>query len=402
MVRKGMVFSILTFFLLIPMVYLLIFFPMLDTASRKTNLGRIIFDQMNFFQKNVDYDMGKILFIASKRSMVSLTNNVIISGVPVHNSTEILMELMSHGTYYGEEEPLMEENNLDYWGTKMAEDAQLIGFNMFLGDMEVYVEQIDYSNMLFMVGASVNISDTLGEHNLVRISNHSIGISIYGFEDSLYPLNTLGRIKRIFYLCNQTPVAYRLANGSFSSGSASGETVVRLSSQSFANITGRSSKILVTDNASLAPSNDFKGVIAEVNDTTGVTVPYIAGAENATETMFDGQDIYMDQQTKAAWDLSGLENMIQSKCYYPFDEGPSFLARAEGNFGSSTNNLQSFVDLVELSSNGLILKSGETVVDYKYFSSSSHPGKQVRGIEELWFRLDDEDGQRYGVYDLLQ
>jgi hypothetical protein len=26
----------------------------------------------------------------------------------------------------------------------------------------------------------------------------------------------------------------------------------------------------------------------------------------------------------------------------------------------------------------------------------------VRGIEELWFRLDDEDGQRYGVYDLLQ
>ncbi len=402
LVKKGMVFSILSFFMIVPIVYLLLFFPQLETASRKTDMGIIVFDQMSFFEKNVDYDLEKILFISGKRSIVSLTNNVIINGTPVFNSNATLIELMENGSFNGVAEPLMDENNIAYWGFRMRNDALSIGFNLTLENLSVSIREIDSFNLSFDVSTIVNLTDILGNYGLKRDSIHEINISISNFEDPLYPLNTFGRIKRVLTLCNQSPISSRKINGTSSSGSVSGEIVVRLSSQSFTNISSRNSKILVTDNASTSPSNDFKGVVAELNDTGGVLVPYLVDAGNATNLVFDGEILYMDQNSMSIWDLNGLKNMIIFRCYYDMGEGPSFLARGEDKFSSSSYNLQSFVDLVELSSNGLTLKSGESVVDYKYFDSTSYSGKQVKGIDETWFRLDDANALRYGVFELLQ
>ncbi len=400
--RKGVLFSSIALLAIIPAILILHYYPALVREKRSLEVEEMIFDQLNFFERNVEEDLDRILFISARRALIAVTNNIIINGTPVSDAPSSIKELMRNGTFQGEVEPLMEENNIEYWYGEIREVGELIGFNLTLYDLGLEVNLSNNSVMNFQIFTRINISDLLNIHLISRESSHGLNVSIEGLEDPTYPLNTYGLVKRIVYICDFDPRAKREANGTLSSGSAKGITVIANASEADL-ISDKSSKILVTHNASEVPSvNQFLGVVAETNDTFGVTIPYLVGAVGAMTSVTPGEERYLDSATKSLWDLTGIERMLSEKCYFPSGDGPDFLQRLEGNLSYSPHGIESFVDLVELSSNDVTLKPNQSVVDHEYFSEGSIYGYRVRGVDESWFRLSIESARRYGVEELLE
>ncbi len=402
MVRKGILFSSMALLAIIPIILILHHYPILVREKRSLEVEEMIFDQLNFFEKNVEEDLDRILFISARRALIAVTNNVIINGTPIDDAPSIIKELVRNGAFQGETEPLMEENNIEYWYEEIREMGELIGFNLTLYDMGLEVNLSNNSMVNFEIFTRINATDLLNVHAISRDSSHELNVSIEGLEDPTYPLNTYGLVKRIIYICDFDPRARREANGTLSSGSVKGITVVANASEADL-IPDKSSKILVTHNASeVSNVNQFLGVVAETNDTFGITIPYLVGAVGAMTSVTPGEERYLDSATKSLWDLTGIERMLTEKCYFPSRDGPDFFQRLEGNLFSSPYGIESFVDLVELSSNDVTLKPNQSVVDHEYFSEESIYGYRVRGVDESWFRLSVESARRYGVEELLE
>lgn len=123
-------------------------------------------------------------------------------------------------------------------------------------------------------------------------------------------------------------------------------------------------------------------------------------------TQFDG----------ASWNIENLKKDIEKSYYHPSSKGASFLDRLEGKLevqdkyqsqASGTIGLESFVNKILISSAGVAVDVDKTNIDHLYFSSASHPGRKVSGLETTSFRIDEElDGSQnhsavYGVSSLL-
>jgi hypothetical protein len=111
------------------------------------------------------------------------------------------------------------------------------------------------------------------------------------------------------------------------------------------------------------------------------------------------------------YDVSGVDAGIAGQFYMSTAHGPGFLDRLEGRYGVSAlhasqspwdTGLDSFVDLLEITSRGLIVKSTQSCVDHYYFENVSHQGYAVSGSSYSWFKIDNEThAVMYGVQDDL-
>ena len=261
----------------------------------------------------------------------------------------------------------MDENNIDYWYQRIKYDASLVGYSVFLNDFGVYASLASEDEIIFVIYSQINVSDFSGNYRIIRNANHSLSVSIENFEDPLYPLNTYGLVKRVFKMCDFVPTAEQVANGTSSSGNAKGVSWIAKSSDDLSSVADKSQKILVIDYHNNSLINQFKGVVIEESNATGVVIPYIAGAGNSTMTIANNTEIYLDSLSMKAWYLENLERMIAEHCYYYSSNGPNVFDRCEEKTNSSAFQIESFVDIVELSSNGLSIKSGQSVVDKYYF-----------------------------------
>jgi len=102
---------------------------------------------------------------------------------------------------------------------------------------------------------------------------------------------------------------------------------------------------------------------------------------------------------------TGLIDHVQKGYYDSNPNAPNFLMRFEGNFSSDPNGIETFVDITELSAQGISvdtfdpLPRDESVIDYLFFDvSDSTTGHTVTGMPG-WFRIDTIDNHdiKYGV-----
>jgi len=100
-------------------------------------------------------------------------------------------------------------------------------------------------------------------------------------------------------------------------------------------------------------------------------------------------------------DVSNLLEHLENDYYAWHDDAPSFLMRLEGNLSASEYGIESFVDLAELSQQGISVQEGKSCVDHVYFSSTNPISYQIIGMPS-WFWLDNETGHlmKYNVSEL--
>ena len=412
--RKGVMYSLVMFMLLVLVLGLTSTGSFFIISDDEFMTRKLLTDQLNRFESNVRGDIDKAIDVSARRAMVSAINDVLTTGNPLDNSTLRIRELMQNGTLYGEEQGLMIDNTLEYWFQRMVLQGEQSGFEVNISYTGFDIELIDSFVVQFNVTVILNTTDVFHIMNLSETLHRSVNVSVERFEDPTFPIETYGRVKRVIYKAPFTNFSIEVASGTAASGNTKNTTIIADSSDTvyINSIPDKDSKILVTDDASNVDSAtlaQFSGVISETTDLPSASIPYIIGVTDARNTVPNDTLVYMDQATTKAWDLNNLEQMVNLSYYVSSENGASFFDRLEGRLSNTYNHgIESFADFQELTDFDLIVNPSKTSTDHLYFSTSSHPGYQVRGFYYEWFRIDNEsdDGilrpEKYGVEELIE
>lgn len=96
-------------------------------------------------------------------------------------------------------------------------------------------------------------------------------------------------------------------------------------------------------------------------------------------------------------DVSNLYAHVANGYFAANPAAPSFLHRLEGNFSADEYGIESFVNIAQLSSQGISTKTKSTI-DYIYFSGSDPIYYSVPSMQ-AWFLIDDESNHltKYNV-----
>lgn len=412
MKKKGIFYSMVAMMLFTLVVILGTSQSSFMAHVQESSTSKIVADQLTRFEATVERDYLKALDVSSRRAMVTAVNRILVNGSAgaLDNSTKRLEEMMINGTLNGTVQSLMTDNTIPDWIENMGAEGGGAGYTFSAGLVSFSVAQSDSFNILFNTTLRVSVTDRTGKVSVNRTVNRALNVSVVGFSDPTMTMNTGGLVYRAIAQSSYRNYTYGLVSGTRAAGSFSGGTVVANSTNSsyIISITDKGSKILVTDNAANVSSPEsWGGIISELD--ANLTVPYIVIAAGARALVPDNKTIYIDSQTKAAWDLNNIEDAISGKLYAASVEGPSFLDRLEGRLSNTRTpfGIETFVDAAELSAFGITVKTDQSVVDHLYFQNTTHVGYQVRGITESWFRIDKElDGgvahsRTYGVNDLI-
>lgn len=156
------------------------------------------------------------------------------------------------------------------------------------------------------------------------------------------------------------------------------------------NITLTSDFIMV-DNSDLARWEKTQ-VISTLIPITFFEDPIFTINSNAQISRKINQTLYEGNYT-----INNLNIHLNNGYYAANPNAPSFLNRLEGDLSSDANGIESFVDIIELSSQG-IPTYDKSVVDYIYFSSQDPPAHTVSGMPS-WFKIDSIDNHtnKYGI-----
>ncbi len=368
---------------------------------------------MNDFYDNIVRDSEKSLNIIAKRAISISTSHVVQEGVPLTDADEVIKELMVDGTFNGTEEFLMEDSKISDWSQKMTDLAELKGYYLSLLFENLEVKPYDSFNLVVDTDLRVNITDKNGVASLNRTTHITTLVSIEGFEDPVYPLNTNGMVTNKIY---QTPFSGNftqlLATGSGDNGWKRGLTFsVEGDVTPAVNCPNKSTRILVIDDPTLlsvSVVNQYGGVVSRQDVLNTTTIPYVSGVSDVTHLIPNTTFVLVDGDNNKVWYIENFVSHVGNG-YYEEGEGPSFLDRLEGKlyiqskYSSKTSNnigLESFVNKTDLLAHKLSINTGKTNVDYMYFSNASYPESQVKGVDS-YFRIDSDHAGAYGVNEIL-
>lgn len=133
--------------------------------------------------------------------------------------------------------------------------------------------------------------------------------------------------------------------------------------------------------SSLVPVQGFEDPVFTANSLARIS-------RKINKTVYDGN-------YASGGDVSNLLNHVNQGYYSENSDAPSFLKRLEGDLSSDSNGIESFVDLQELSAQGISTQD-KTVVDHIYFSTSNPSASTVSGMP-AWFKIDDVHRTKYQV-----
>ena len=394
--RKGQVYSLIAVLLTIPLMLFIAFYVTETQTMRYGSLERVVSDQMHEVEQSLEKDFEQAMMISGKRAFLAATDNVISNGVPLNDSKQVLVELITQGTIDGEQSMIMHDNTIQDWVDRV--NALDFGFDVSIGYSGASFSSLDGMNSVFTTVLSVNISDQMGMGRIGKVTRKDVTIPLDGLEDPIFPLNTLGFVSSSLREYPYPYHAIKMASGTGGLSSCSGEVTFDPMDPD------PSGKILVTvDGTGIS---GFRGVVAE-NTTSPSVGCYISGASgavlsvNRTVTWSGYQEVYIDGTTLEAWSLP-INDAIGIGYYSYFDSGsgPDMLMRLEENLTSSDSSIETFVDLQDIQGKGVGVKPEQVSIAYLYFSDQTINGQPVRGLPD-WFRMDAGNAARYNLTGLM-
>lgn len=141
--------------------------------------------------------------------------------------------------------------------------------------------------------------------------------------------------------------------------------------------------------SALIPVEGFEDPLFTVNS-------YAKISRKIARTPYEGN--YADELTG---NVTNLLDHVNRGYYASNPNAPNFLQRLEGNLNPDSNGIESFVNIPELSSQGISTQE-KTDIDYIYFSTSNPAYFGVSGMPS-WFKIDNQSNhlQKYNVSSLI-
>ncbi|MEM2121402.1 MAG: hypothetical protein QXU20_01950 [Candidatus Woesearchaeota archaeon] len=160
---------------------------------------------MDNFVRDLDKDLERGIYIAGFRTILGMQSFIEENGAFLNDTEESFKEIFMNGSLNNKTISIMEESYFLLWIEKIKDRAKELKINAELKVNDIFVNQTDP----WYVDVNVNISVELNDSNRIVFWNRTffktVKISIIGFEDPLYFINSYGKVSNII---NKTPYSY--------------------------------------------------------------------------------------------------------------------------------------------------------------------------------------------------
>ncbi len=162
-------------------------------------------ETVNFFIKDVEKDLGKGIYIAAFRTLLSFNQFIASNGTFIDNINEKFKESFVNGTL--DKQPLshMKDSTFTEWGNRISKEADKIDVKFNFTVNNININHSDPWAVEIGVDITLYIKDKLNTSQWTRNSYLTTKISIIGFEDPLYVINSKGRVINTVVKSNITP-----------------------------------------------------------------------------------------------------------------------------------------------------------------------------------------------------
>lgn len=162
--------------------------------SEKMDVIQTRIETMNFFIKDIEKDINKGVFIASFRTLLSFDQYISTNGSFIQSVHDKFKESFLNGTINQQSLSLMQGSTFTDWANKISAQADKIDivFNFTVNDVKL--NQSSPWSVDVGLNISLLISDKRNTSYWVRNRYLTNTISIVGFEDPLYVVNSGGRV----------------------------------------------------------------------------------------------------------------------------------------------------------------------------------------------------------------
>jgi hypothetical protein len=308
---RGVFYSLMTLLLLAPLILLAVYYAQAWPQSTERLVSRSVGFSVENFVNSVAEDFPRAVEISGRSAAAAAVNHVVSNGAAVDDAEEKIAELANNGSYYGAPSYLMSNNSLLAWTRRLEAKAPAFGLNATVVITNYSVVPFDAFHVLFNATISVNASNVNYEVNFSRFYSAYKIVSIEGFEDALYALNTRG-------------LGHRSINANTS------------------RVYGAEALDAAASNASYVPSS-------------------------------------------------------HAPCFFDRLEGRKTLSAKYAAQSRFNPGIESFVNTLDLSQQGMDVQSNASVIDHYYFDLPQQLGSAVNGSGFAWLKLDAEHAVVYGV-----
>lgn len=158
---------------------------------------KLLSDSLNDLNNNLVNDLRKTVEVSISRALITCLNNIVTTGEPLQSPELNISILIVNGTFNGVLHPLMENNTISYWLNNVNLKSNELGFVSEINIGTPSISQNDSFSLLVSYTININTSNKAKTINISRTIDEKVPVSIIGFEDPLFPLNTYGRVERI-------------------------------------------------------------------------------------------------------------------------------------------------------------------------------------------------------------
>ena len=172
--------------------------------SDKMDVIQTRIETVNFFIRDVERDINKGIFIASFRTLLSLDQYIANNGSFIDNVNARFKESFLNGTISQQPLSLMKDSTFTDWAKKISAESDKIDikFNFTINDIKL--NQSSPWAVDIGVNISLDIRDKRNTSYWIRNRYLTNSVSIIGFEDPLYVVNSKGRVTNTIITSNIT------------------------------------------------------------------------------------------------------------------------------------------------------------------------------------------------------
>lgn len=201
--RKGFVYMTIVIIFLMIMVFMFYTYEIYKVGSSDNSIYTRIVSMDNFID-NLNRDASNAVYIASYRSLLAMEEYTSMTGSYLIDTESVFREAFFNGTIGNYTSEILNQSSFSLYVRRVNEKSRDMGIELDVGVRGVSLEHIDPWNLWVEVYISVNVTDTKGLASWNF--NESIGsqVSLFGLKDSLYSVETKGRLQSFIRKTNIT------------------------------------------------------------------------------------------------------------------------------------------------------------------------------------------------------
>ena len=172
--------------------------------SDKMDVIQTRIETVNFFLKDVERDINNGAYIAGFRTLLSFNQFIANNGTFIDNINERFKESFLNGTIKQQPLGLMKDSTFTDWANKISTEANKVDIKFNFTVNEVKINHTDPWSVTVGLNLSLDIRDKRNTSYWIRDRYLTQSISIIGFEDPLYIINSKGRVTNTIVKSNIT------------------------------------------------------------------------------------------------------------------------------------------------------------------------------------------------------